>query len=178
MPAPFIEATANTVEAAFQVAFPPVDLSKRGRYRYRFTRLGPSLDYSVGFRVARSSGEPVNTDEYGRPDLAASKRPTALVAISLKNERSERVFSHTRRLSEWNWLRNMAEVQGKTSEVPIGGGSVPIDCVGVGPDDGWGTHVKPRWLGTYDLEIQVIEPDQEVVELVAVPVMEAYVAWP
>lgn len=165
-------------EAAFQVAFRPIDISKPGRHRYRFTRLGPSLNYSVGLRFTDSQKHPIQMDEYGRPDLKVSQRPSAIVAIALTNERREQVFSHKRRLTEWSWLRNMAEIDEKIIEVPIGGGSVRIERVGVGPDDGWGTHFTPRWFGKYELEVQVVEADERAAALLATPVIEGYGAWP
>jgi hypothetical protein len=165
-------------ETAFQVAFPPIDISKTGRHRYKFTRLGPSLNYAVGLRFMDSQKRPVQMDEYGRPDLKVSQRPGAVVAVALTNERHEQVFSHKRRLTEWSWLRNMAEIDEKIIEVPIGGGSVRIERVGVGPDDGWGTHFTPRWFGKYELEIQVVEADKQAAALPATPVIEGYVAWP
>lgn len=165
-------------EAAFQVAFPIVDLSRPGQYRYTFTRLGPSLDYSAGFRILDRGGNAVNLDEYGRPDLPSANHPAAVVEMSLTNERHEKVFREVRRLSDWNWLRNMAEVNSKIVEVPIGEGSVRIERIGVGPDGGWGTHFTPRWLGRYTLEVKVLEPDPRAANLRAEPVIEGYVAWP
>ena len=165
-------------EAAFQVAFPPVDLTRRVHYRYTFTRLGPPLDYDVGFRVAARNGKPLRIDEYRRPDLAAPDYPSAIIAISMVNERHEQIFREVRRLSEWNWLRNMAVIDSKIVEVPIGGGSVRIERVGVGPDGGWGTHFYPRWSGRYTLDVEVIEPDPRAKELIAQPVIEGYGAGP
>ena len=141
--------------AAFQVAFPPVDLSRAGSYTFHFTRLGPSLSYAVGFHAARQS--------------------PALVAMTMRNERGEIVFQEKRRLSEWTWNRDLAVINGVVDEIPIGGGSVRIQPRGVGPDGGWGTHFAPRWSGRYALTIDVLEPDR--VHLVARPVIEGYMAW-
>src|SRR6266513_5901557 len=126
--------------AAFQVAFPAVDLSRTGTYAFHFTRLAPPMSYAVGFHVR--------------------ERSSALVAMTMRNERGEIVFTQKRRLSEWRWGRDMAVINGVLDEVPIGGGSVRIEPRGVGPDGGWGTHFEPRWLGRYTLTIDVIEPDR------------------
>jgi len=140
--------------AAFQVEFPAVDLSKTGMYEYHFTRMAPPMGYSVGFR--------------------ASAHSSALVAMTMTNERGEVVFQQQRRLSEWNWNRDLAVIDGVTDEVPIGGGSVRIEQRGRGPDGGWGTHFEPRWLGHYTLKIAVLEADPRPV--VARPVIEGYTA--
>lgn len=141
-------------DATFQVEFPAVDLSKAGHYEFHFTRLAPPMGYAVGFRV---------------PD-----RSSALVSMTMSNERGETVFQQKRRLSDWSWNRDMAVIDGVIEEVPIGGGSVRIEQRGRGPDGGWGTFFEPRWSGRYTLTIEVIEPDSK--RLLARPVIEGYTA--
>ena len=141
--------------AAFQVSFPDVDLSKRGRSTFRFTRLGPEMGYAVGLRIPTPSN--------------------AVVAMTMMNERGEIVFHEQRPLSQWTWHRDLAIINGVTDEIPIGGGSVRIQPRGVGPDGGWGTHFDPRWSGRYTLTVEVLEPDRS--PTAARPVMEAYMAW-
>lgn len=151
--------------AAFQVQFPPIDLSRPGRYSFSFTRLAPPMGYSVGLRL------------YDRPD-EPSALPSAVVAITLSNERGELVFAQKRRLSDWNWRRNMAVINGRSVEVPIGGGSVRIQNLDIGPDGGWGTHFTPRWRGRYTLTLEVLQPDPAAARLVVRPVIEGYTAGP
>ena len=145
--------------AAFQVKFQPVDLLRPGRYTYHFTRLAPPIDYAVGLRV---DGE---------------RRPSAVVSMTLQNERGEVVFQQQRRLTEWHWRQNMAVIHGESVEVPIGGGSVRVENRGKGPDGGWGTYFEPRWLGRYNLIVEVVEPDPSTPRLLANPVIEGYTAW-
>jgi len=152
--------------AAFQVEFPAVDLSRPGRYTFNFTRLAPPMGYAVGVRVFD-----------GRRDLPSEARPSAVVSMTLRNERGELVFQQKRRLSEWDWRRNMAVIRGQTDEVPIGGGSVRIENRGVGPDGGWGTYFTPRWSGRYTLAVEVLEADPAAARLLAHPVIEGYMAW-
>ena len=139
--------------SAFQVEFPAVDLSRPGRYTFRFTRLGPSIDYAVGFHV------PVQS--------------SAVVAMSMRNERGEVVFHEKRPLSEWTWRYDLAVINGIKDEIPIGGGSVRVQPRGVGPDGGWGTHFQPRWSGRYTLTVEVLTPDTTS-RLLARPVIEGY----
>ena len=141
--------------AAFQVSFPAVDLSKRGRSAFHFTRLGPEMSYAVGLHVPPPSN--------------------AVVAMTMTNERGEIVFRQQRPLSQWTWNRDLAVINGIIDEIPIGGGSVRIQPRDVGPDGGWGTHFAPRWSGRYTLTIDVIEPDPS--RTVARPVIEGYMAW-
>ena len=145
--------------AAFQVKFPAVDLSRTSRSTFHFTRLAPPIDYAVGLRVD------------------SERRPSAVVSMTLQNERGEVVFQQKRRLSEWLWRRNMAVIHGESAEVPIGSGSVRIENRGKGPDGGWGTYFEPRWLGRYNLTVEVVEPDPLTPRLLANPVIEAYTAW-
>ncbi|HYC88693.1 MAG TPA: hypothetical protein VEO54_05745 [Thermoanaerobaculia bacterium] len=147
-------------ETTFQVAFPPIDLTRPGRYSFRFTRLAPPMHYTVGFRVPERTGL------------------DAQVSMQLQNERGEMVFRHARRLSEWNWLQDRATIDGAITEVPIGGGSVRIERLGAGPDDGWGTHFTPRFSGTYTLTIVVERAGTSPAPLLAYPVIEAYTAGP
>lgn len=118
------------------------------------------MTYVVGLRVP------------GRTGLDAR------VSMQLHNERGEMVFRHSRRLSEWNWLRDLAAIDGSTTEVPIGGGSVRIELLGVGTDGGWGTHFTPRFSGTYTLTIVVERPKTGTAPLLAYPVIEGYTAGP
>ena len=140
--------------ATFQVEFPAVDLSRQGKYTFHFTRMAPSMSYAVGLHVP--------------------ERSSALVAMTMSNERGQIVFQQKRRLLDWTWNRDMAVINGALSEVPIGGGSVRIQLDGVGPDGGWGTHFEPRWSGHYTLTIEVFEPDSK--RLLARPVIEGYTA--
>src|ERR1051326_4961383 len=84
--------------AAFQIAFPAVDLSRAGSRTLHFTRLVPPMSYAVGFRSPRPS--------------------PALVAMTMRNERGEIVFRQQRRLSEWTWNRDMAVINGVVDEIP------------------------------------------------------------
>ncbi len=151
--------------AAFQIEFPAVDLSRSGRYTFHFTRVAPPIGYAVGFRVFD-----------GRRDLPSGARPSAIVSMSLRNERGEIVFQQKRRMSDWNWRHNMAVINGVSEEVPIGGGSVRVENRGVGPDGGWGTYFMPRWLGRYSLTVEILEPDPNAARLLVCPVIEGYTA--
>lgn len=164
-------------EAAFQVELPPVDLTRPGRSEYRFTRLGPPMRYVIGFRVRDQNGAAVRLDD-GRSDLPAADRPNAWVRIELHNEKGQTVFRHSRPLQDWNWLRNMAVIDGELTEVPIGGGSVEIKLLGVGPDGGWGTHFEPRYFGTYTLIVDVESASTNAQRQTVRPVIEAYMALP
>ena len=168
----------NAGEVAFQVQFSPVDLTRAGRYEYRFTRLGPEMNYVVGLRILDERRNPLRMDEYGRPDLLETERPTATVLMQLSNEREQVVFRHSRPLQDWNWLRNMAEINGEITEIPVGGGSVRIQPLGVGPDGGWGTHFEPRYFGTYTLTVTVEQRSTSAERQIVYPVIEAYMAWP
>ena len=142
--------------AAFQVAFPAVDLSRKGRTTFHFTRMAPPMGYTVGLRVA--------------------SRSPAVVTMTLANERNETIFRESGPLSQWMWRKDMASIDGKRTEVPIDDrGSVRIERLGVGPDGGWGTHFEPRWSGHYTLTIDVLEADPS--RTVARPVIEGYMAW-
>src|SRR5437867_7065506 len=71
--------------AAFQVEFPPLDLSTPGKRTFTFTRLAPPIGYTVGLKF---------------PD---ARRRSAVVAVTLRNERGEVVFARRRALAAWNW---------------------------------------------------------------------------
>jgi hypothetical protein len=159
--------------AAFQVEFAPVDLSRVGRYTFHFTRLAPPQGYVVGLRVYDETSAARARDD-SASNLEPGVRPRALVAMSLQNERGQVVFRHQRRLDDWDWLRNIATISGKSVEVLIGGGSVRIENQNVEPDGGWGTHFTPRWSGRYRLTIEVLQPDPAASRLVVHPVIEGY----
>jgi hypothetical protein len=163
--------------ATFQVTFHAIDPSKRGRSVFNFTRLGPSLNYTVGLTLVDRNRKSIAFDNAGPSDRAKNFLPDVVVRIQLVNERGETVFQHVRPLSEWDWLRHMARIDEQIVEVPIGGGSVQIQRVGVGPDEGWGTDFTPRWFGRYTLTIEVLEPAKESSYLL-IPVIEGYTALP
>jgi len=164
--------------AAFQVEFPPVDLTRPGRSTFRFTRLAPEMSYVVGLRISGRVGHALATDEYGRRDLSPGQRPDGKVLIQLRNENCEIVFRESRFVPEWDWLRTMASIRGESREVPIGGGSVTFEWLNVGPDHGWGTHFTPRFLGRYTLDIVVEQPSTNAGRFVVHPVIEGYTALP
>ncbi len=121
-------------EATFQVELPPVDLTRPGEYQYRFTRLGPTMRYVIGFRVQEADG---------RPDLPAADRPNAWVRMELHNEKGQTVFRQSQPLQDWNWLRNMAVIDGELTEVPIGGGTVQMKSSALGRTVA-GAHTSSR----------------------------------
>lgn len=149
----------NQGAATFQVRFPPADLTRSRRYVYEFTRLGPPMKYYVGLRVP------------------GAERPQATVLMQLQNEKGETVFRHSRSLQDWDWLHDLATINGKIVEVP-GPDFVQITPLGVGPDGGWGTSFEPRFFGRYTLVIDVEPVHSGSQPLLVHPVIEAYTALP
>ena len=135
------------------------------------------MKYFAGLRVFDANAEPIRVDEYDRPDLLPEERPHATVLMQLQNEKGETVFRHSRSLQDWDWLRNMAMIDGKIVEVP-GPGSVRSQRLDVGPDGGWGTSFEPRFSGRYTLVVVVEPANTGSQRLLLHPVMEAYTASP
>lgn len=156
-------------DATFQVEFPAVDLTRRGRSTFRFKRLAPKMGYVVALRVSGANDETFETPE---------NRPNGKVLIHLRNEEGETVFRESRLLREWRWLRTRASISGESREVPIGGGSVTFERLNVGADEGWGTHFTPRFFGSYILEVVVEEPSTNAHGWTVHPVIEGYTALP
>lgn len=68
--------------AAWQVRFAPIDVSRRGRYTFRFSHLAPEVGYCAGFRVDGASP------------------PDATVALSMRDGRGNVVFAHEQPVSD------------------------------------------------------------------------------
>ena len=129
----------------------------------------------MGFRVTDRAGNPVTTDEYGRPDLESRHCPNPVVEISLVTRSGDVVIHERRALREWGWFRNRADIDGQGYDRKVSSsGDTRFVRVGEKPHGGWGTHFTPRSNSQYTLKMTVVTPDPSAASFLLLPVLEMY----
>jgi hypothetical protein len=113
-----------------------------------------------------------------------TQRPiNATVRVALDNGRGKTVIAEESPLVDWVWSYSVASEPrdyfvyraGKEQEVPIGGGSVRLERLGVRADGGWGSYFHPVPSESYTLRLDVAQPAAAPTDLrVVVQCAEVY----
>jgi len=140
----------------FVLTLGPTDLTKAGTSTYRLADL-PQKNFVVGFAVSQGSTTGMTLHETRPID--------AIVRLTLKDEASRVIIDEMGPLNEWTWSGSphspgaFVYKQGKSRDVPMPGGYVTPEPIGVKPDDGFGSGFTPRSDGRYSLQVQVLTGD-------------------
>ena len=147
----------------FEVQLGTIDATAGGNHVYRMSGLSRH-DLVAGFRTTRRSDD-------------------AIIAMSLANSHGQTVIQEEAKLGDWVWSYALGPEprdyfvyrRGESKDVPIGGGSVRVEPVGVRPDHGWGSYFHPSSSETYTLTVRVVHPSREATILTtAVKCAEVY----
>jgi len=136
-----------------------VELTAPGEITRRLEGL-PSIEATLG--LAMSLASPNGSES----DATYLRRPTALIELTLRDERGHIVLSRRERLSEWIMSIDPADSRhaylyrrGTQVEVPVAPGAVRVERFPIGQDESWGTYFVPRRGARYALHFAVEEPD-------------------
>jgi hypothetical protein len=117
----------------------------------------PRTDFTVGLLASTALGDGAHLD---------SKPLSAVVKITLVNERSQVVISEEAPLDKWDWSSSVLSpsesfvyLRGEEDEQPLSAGAVSLHPIGLKADSGWGTYFKPRRFAAYTLTFAVTKPD-------------------
>jgi hypothetical protein len=134
-----------------------IDLNSPNHIERRLEGL-PHLESTIGLAIARKS-------------LVASEdapRPSALITVTLRDEKNHIVLSRQERLSQWTRQYPIDDPQhaflyqpGSLIAVPVGPDASHVQRFPIGEDDSWGTYFTPRRGARYTLEFTVDEPDAD-----------------
>jgi hypothetical protein len=160
--------------SGYRVQFDAIDPTRTGEHSYDFGGLSGG-SFTVALRVTDRAGNPVTTDEYGRPDLPNHQRPNPVVAVSLITESGDVVIKERRALREWDWSRSRADIDGEGHDQKISAADdTRFVRVGEKAHNGWGTHFTPRSDSRYRLKITVVTADPPAANFLVTPVIEIY----
>lgn len=140
----------------FVLTLGTADLSEPSITTHRLSGL-PEKSFALGFEI---SGGPSELQP-----LYEKEPVSAVVRFTLTDERSRVIIDETAPLNEWTWSGSPHEPAafvyrgGASRDVPMSGGYVNPQPVGVKPDQGWGTYFTPRSDGRYTLRIEVLKED-------------------
>jgi hypothetical protein len=133
------------------------DLNSASHIERRLEGL-PHIESTIGLAIAR------------RSSIAGedAPRPSALITVTLRDEKSHIVLSRQERLSQWTRQYPIDDPQhaflyqpGSLIAVPVGPDTSHVQRFPIGEDDSWGTYFTPRRGARYTLEFTVDEPDAD-----------------
>ncbi len=134
-----------------------VDLNSADHIERRLEGL-PHIESTIGLAIARKS-------------LVAGEdapRPSALITVTLRDEKNHIVLSRQERLSQWTRQYPIDDPQhvfiyqpGSLIAVPVGPDTSHVQRFPIGEDDSWGTYFTPRRGARYTLDLTVDEPDAD-----------------
>jgi hypothetical protein len=140
----------------FSLTLGPIDMRHQSATTFTLNRL-PARQFIMGFQVSgpRPTADP----------LYDSRPITALARMSLTDETGRVVIDETAKLEDWVWSGSPHEDTsfvyraGTARDVPLAGGGVTPQLMGVKADAGWGSSFTPRSNGKYLLRVEILEGD-------------------
>lgn len=136
----------------------PIDLSRPGRYSYRFSGL-PSERMTIGLEIVEAEG----TDSPPRPSHPARVR------VLLRTADNQIVVAEEAALDTWAWSRTRRDPRsfyyrkGEMRYVSLGQGVSRPERVGEKFDGGWGSSFIPNPGRAYVLSLEVVNSEQNPV---------------
>jgi hypothetical protein len=134
-----------------------VDLDSTRHIERRLEGL-PQIESTIGVAIAHKSSVPG----------ADTPHSSALVTVTLRDEKNHIVLSRQERLSQWTRQFAIDDLQhaflyrrGSVIDVPVGPDTSHVQRFPIGEDDSWGTYFTPRRSARYTVEFTVDEPDAE-----------------
>ena len=116
----------------------------------------PPIESTIGLAITRQSNAP-NDD---------MPRTSALVTVTLRDEKNHIVLSRQERLSQWTRQHALDDPYhvflyrpGSLIDVPVGPDVSHVQRFPIGEDDSWGTYFTPRRGARYTVDFSVDEPD-------------------
>ncbi len=108
----------------------------------------------------------------GAKSPGATRRSSAMITMTLRDENGHIVLSLQDRLSDWTHLSANDDPHyvfiyqpGRLIDVGVAPGVDHVQRFPIGEDDSWGTYFTPRTPAHYTLDFTVDEPDASSAEL-------------
>ncbi len=118
----------------------------------------PPFESTIGLAIAPHPGS-----DHSHEDLP---RLSALVTVTLRNDKGHITLSRQERLSQWTRQYAVDDPQhaylyqrGNLIDVPVAPGAARVERFPLGDDDSWGTYFTPRRNARYTIHFAVDEPD-------------------
>jgi hypothetical protein len=132
----------------------PINTSSPTSRTYHLSGL-PHAEFVVGIQVTDPRPNSVDDDRSNR---------RGRVAVTLVDSEGETVIREDALLRHWDRSYALGGVRstfyrvGATRELPLAGGGVKIEQVGMKPSGGWGSHFNSEPGERYTLNVRILEP--------------------
>ena len=154
-------APSSLCQDGYTVDLGPVDLAAAMQIDRTLDGL-PPIESTIGIAIAAKSSE----------SAGEMPRPSALVTVTLRDDKSHIVLSREEPLSQWTKQYAIDDPRhaylyrpGSLIGVPVGPGASRVERFPLGEDDSWGTYFTPRRNAHYTLHFAVDEPDANAASL-------------
>ena len=154
-------APSSLCQDGYSVDLGPIDLAAATQIDRKLDGL-PPIESSIGIAIATKSSD----------SAGDMPRPSALVTVTLRDDKDHIVLSRQEPLSQWTKQYAIDDPHhaylyrpGSLIGVPVGPDVTHVQRFPLGEDDSWGTYFTPRRNARYTLHFAVDEPDANAASL-------------